>query len=187
MHQFDRAFRFVLPVAAVAILATVLSVGWLTQPDRFAKGYAPEQPIPFSHELHAGTLKMQCQYCHSGVDKSRHAGIPSVDLCMGCHKVTRTDRPAIQKLARIAASGEPLPWQRVHTLPDHVFFDHRPHVNAGIACQSCHGEVQTMKVITREMGMRMGNCLACHRDPHAALPPGSKITKGAENCAACHR
>jgi hypothetical protein len=187
MHRFDRAFRFVLPAAAVAILATVSSVGWFTQPDRFAKGYAPEQPIPFSHELHAGTLRMQCQYCHSGVDRSRHAGIPSVDLCMGCHKVTRTDRPAIQKLTRIANTGEPLPWQRVHTLPDHVFFDHRPHVNAGITCQSCHGEVQTMKVLTREMGMRMGNCLGCHRDPHAALPPDSKITKGAENCAACHR
>jgi hypothetical protein len=131
MHRFDRAFRFVLPAAAVAVLATVLSVGWLTEPDRFAKGYAPEQPIPFSHQLHAGTLRMACQYCHSGTEKSRHAGIPSVDLCMGCHKVTKADTPAIQKLAKVAASGEPLPWQRVHTLPDHVFFDHqigRAHV-----------------------------------------------------------
>ncbi len=187
MHRFDQAFRFVLPAGAVAVLLTVLTVGWFTQPDRFAKGYAPEQPIAFSHELHAGTLRMQCQYCHSGVDKSRTAGIPSVDLCMGCHKVTRTETPAIQKLTQIANSGQPLLWQRVHTLPDHVFFDHRPHVNAGITCQSCHGEVQTMKVVTREMGMRMGNCLACHRDPHAALPAGSKITRGAENCAACHR
>ncbi len=187
MHPFDRAFRFVLPAGAAAILITVLAVGWIAEPDRFAKGYAPEQPIAFSHQLHAGTLRMQCQYCHSGADKSRIAGVPSVDVCMGCHKVTRTDRPDIQKLARIAASGEPLPWKRVHTLPDHVFFDHRPHVNAGIACQSCHGEVQTMQVVRREMGMRMGNCLACHRDPRAALPPGSKIAKGPEYCAACHR
>jgi len=138
----------------------------------------PEQPIAFSHELHAGTLRIPCQYCHSGADKSRHAGIPSVDLCMGCHKVTRIDRPAIQKLTRIANSGEPLPWQRVHTLPDHVFFDHRPHVNAGIACQSCHGEVQTMKVLTREMGMRMGNCLAAIGITTRPCRPGSKITQG---------
>lgn len=187
MHPFDRMFRFVLPVGAVAVLCTVLAVGWLAQPDRFAKGYAPAQPIPFSHQLHAGTLKISCAYCHSGASKSRAAGVPSVETCMGCHSVTKTDKPAIQTLARAYANNEPIAWQRVHTLPDHVFFDHRPHVNAGIACQTCHGEVQNMPVLRREMGMRMANCLACHRDPHAALPPGSKVTRGGEHCAACHR
>ena len=166
MHPIDRLFRFVLPLGGIAVLGTVLAVGWLAQPDRFAKGYAPEQPIPFSHQLHAGTLKIACAYCHS---------------------VTKTDKPAIQTLARAYANNEPIAWQRVHTLPDHVFFDHRPHVNAGIACQTCHGEVQNMPVLRREMGMRMANCLACHRDPHAALPPGSKVTRGGEHCAACHR
>jgi hypothetical protein len=106
---------------------------------------------------------------------------------MGCHKVTRTDRPAIQQLTQAFNEGKPLEWKRVHTLPDHVFFDHRPHVNAGIACQSCHGEVQNMKVVERQLNMRMGACLDCHRDPHEALPKGSKITRGAEHCAACHR
>lgn len=187
MNPIDRLFRFVLPLGAVAVLGTVLTVGWFTQPDRFVKGYAPEQPIPFSHQLHAGTLKMSCAYCHSGTTKSRVAGVPSAETCMGCHKVTKTDRPAIQALAKAFELNQPIVWKRVHTLPDHVFFDHRPHVNAGIACQSCHGEVQNMKVLTREMGMRMGNCLACHRDPHAALPKDSKIARGAENCAACHR
>ena len=187
MHLYDRVFRLVLPAGAIAVLGTVLAVGWFTQPDRFARGYAPEQPIPFSHQLHAGTLKMTCTYCHSGAAKSRAAGVPSVETCMGCHKVTKTDVPAIQALTRIYNTGEALPWKRIHTLPDHVFFDHRPHVNAGVACQTCHGEVQTMKVVRREMGMRMSNCLACHRDPRAALPTGSKITKAAEHCAACHR
>ena len=106
---------------------------------------------------------------------------------MGCHTVTRTDRPAIQKLTRIYNEGRPLLWQRVHTLPDHVFFDHRPHVKAGIVCQTCHGEVQTMTVVSRQMGMRMGNCLGCHRDPRAALPSDTKIVKAAEHCWACHR
>lgn len=187
MHPYDRLTRLVLPVGAVAVLSTVLSVGWLAQPDRFARGFAPAQPIPFSHELHAGTMKISCQYCHSGADKSRHAGIPSVETCMGCHKVTRTDRPAIQALTKAFNENQPVEWKRVHTLPNHVFFDHRPHVNAGLACQTCHGEVQKMKVVERQMNMRMGACLDCHRDPHAALPKGSKITRGAEHCAACHR
>jgi hypothetical protein len=187
MHLFDRVFRLVLPLGAVAVLGTVLTVGWLAEPDRYAKGYAPQQPIPFSHQLHAGTLKLDCQYCHTGVTKSRTAGVPSLETCMGCHKVTRADRPAIQQMAKLFNEGGIVAWKRVHTLPDHVFFDHRPHVNGGIACQSCHGEVQTMPVLRREMSMRMSNCLACHRDPHAALPKGSTITKAAENCAACHR
>ena len=187
MHPFDRAFRFVLPTGAVSVLATVLTVGWFSQPDRFVKGYAPEQPIAYSHQLHAGTLKIPCLYCHSGPERSRVAGVPSVEVCMGCHRVTRTDRPAIQQLTKIYKSDAPLEWQRVHTLPDYVFFDHRPHVNAGILCQTCHGEVQTMTVLTREMGMRMGNCLGCHRGPRAALPPDSKIVRAAEHCAVCHR
>jgi hypothetical protein len=187
MHPFDRLFRFVLPPGVVAVLATVICVGWFTQPDRFARGYAPEQPIAFSHQLHAGTLKVPCAYCHSGASRSRVAGVPSVETCMGCHKVTKTDSPEIKKLTAIYESGQPLTWNRIHTLPDHVFFDHRPHVAAGIACQSCHGEVQTMKVVSRQMSLRMSNCLGCHRDPHEALPQGSPIKRGPENCAACHR
>ena len=187
MHPLDRATRFVLPVGALAVLLTVLTVGWFTQPDRFAKGYAPQQPIAFSHQLHAGVMKMQCLYCHSGATRSRSAGVPSAEVCMGCHRVTRTDSPAIQKLTRLYNAGQPILWKRVHTLPDHVYFDHRPHVNAGIACQTCHGQVQDMPVVTRVMGMRMGNCLGCHRDPHAALPKGSPITRGPEYCSACHR
>lgn len=187
MHLFDRVFRLVLPIGAVAVLSTVLAVGWVTQPDRYAKGFAPEQPIPFSHALHAGTLKVSCQYCHTGATKSRSAGVPTLETCMGCHGVTRTDRPAIQQMTRIFKEGGTVAWKRVHALPDHVFFDHRPHVNGGIACQTCHGEVQTMPVLKREMSMRMSNCLACHRDPHPALPKGTSISKAAENCAACHR
>jgi hypothetical protein len=187
MHRFDRFVRYVLPPGAVAVFATVVGVGWFTQPDRYARGYAPEQPIPFSHALHAGTLKVPCGYCHSGATRSRVAGVPSVETCMGCHRVTKTDSPAIKKLTAIYESGKPLEWKRIHSLPDYVFFDHRPHVTAGIACQSCHGEVQTMPVVSRQMSMRMGNCLGCHRDPHEALPSHSTIRRGPEHCAACHR
>ncbi len=187
MNPLDRFARVVLPIAAGAILLTVTAVGWFTQPDRFERGYAPEQPIPYSHKLHAGTLKIPCQYCHLGTTRSRFAGVPAVETCMNCHRVTKTDSPAIQKLTAIYESGKPLEWKRVHSLPDHVYFDHRPHVNAGIACQTCHGEIQTEDVVTQKMSMRMGNCLGCHRDAHAALPAGSPIQRGPENCYACHR
>ncbi len=179
--------RFILPTGVAAVLVTVFMVGWYTQPDRYVPGYQPLQPIPYSHRLHAGTLKIPCQYCHSGVLKSRVAGIPPVEKCMNCHKVTKTDSPYIKQLAAIYASGQPLDWKRVHRLPDYVFFDHRPHVSAGILCQTCHGEVETMDVLYQHMSMRMANCLGCHRDPHDALPAGSPIARGPDNCNACHR
>jgi hypothetical protein len=187
VHPRDRFWRVILPVGGIAILATVITVGWAAEPDRFVVGYAPEQPLPFSHRLHAGDNHVPCGYCHTGATRSRHAGVPAVQTCMNCHAVTRTDREPIKKLAAIYADNRPLAWQRVYTLPDHVYFDHRPHVRVGIACQTCHGEVQTMERVSREMSLRMGNCLNCHRDAHAALPAGSKVTEGPTNCFACHR
>jgi hypothetical protein len=178
--------RFILPAGTVAILCTVVAVGWFVQPDRFVQGYQPAQPIAFSHRQHPGDLRIPCLYCHSGALKSRVAGIPAIGKCLNCHRVTRVDRPEIIKLTKIYNSGQPMKWKRIHSLPDHVFFDHRPHVNAGIVCQTCHGEVQTMNVVYQNMSMRMSNCLGCHRDPKDALPD-SKITKGPEHCNACHR
>ena len=179
--------RFILPAAFVAILGTVSAVGWFTQPDRFVRGYAPVQPIAFSHQLHPGVLRIPCTYCHTGVLKSRNAGIPAVEKCMNCHKMTKTDSPDIIKLTAVFNSDEPLRWERIHFLPDYVFFDHRPHVHAGILCQTCHGEVQNMTRVYQHMSMRMSNCLGCHRDPGYALPEKSEITKGPEHCYACHR
>ena len=179
--------RFILPVAMVAILGTVAGVGWFTQPDRFVRGYAPVQPIPYSHQLHPGTLRIPCEYCHNGVLRSRQAGIPTVEKCMNCHRVTKTDSPDILKLSAIYESEKPLEWVRVHSLPDHAYFDHRPHVHAGIICQTCHGEVQNMNIVYQEMSMRMSNCLGCHRDPEYALPADSEIVNGPEHCNACHR
>jgi hypothetical protein len=106
---------------------------------------------------------------------------------MNCHEVTKTESADIIQLASIYASGEALKWERIHKLPDHAYFDHRPHVNAEILCQTCHGEIQEMAVVYQDMSMRMGNCLGCHRDPEDALPAGSNILKGAEHCLACHR
>jgi len=179
--------RFILPVALVSVLLTVLGVGWFTQPDRFVRGYEPAQPIPFSHQLHPGSLRIPCTYCHAGVLKSRQAGIPTVEKCMNCHRVTKTESPDIRKLVAIYDSAEPMHWVRIHSLPDHVYFDHRPHVSAGVLCQTCHGEVQTMNTVYQDMSMRMSNCLGCHRDPKEGLPVDSEIVNGPEHCNACHR
>lgn len=187
MHPWDRTSRTRIPIAAAAIGLTVVVVGWFTQPGRFALGYAPRQPVPFSHRIHAGNNHIPCQYCHTGADRSRHAGVPPLQTCMNCHKVTKTDSPWIQKITEMVAADEPMKWARVYALPDHVYFDHRPHVNAGIACQNCHGAVQGMELLTRAMNMRMGACLECHRNPKGALPKDSPIKNGPENCYACHR
>jgi hypothetical protein len=186
-RDFLNYSKFIHPIGIFAVLVTVLGVGWYTQPDRLVRGYQPEQPLPYSHQLHAGILRIDCLYCHTNALRSRHAGIPSVQKCMNCHTVTKVDSPDIKLLAAIYDSGDPLQWQRIHELPDHVYFDHRPHVNAGILCQTCHGEVQTMQVVYQNMSMRMGNCLGCHRNPDYALPADSQISKGAEHCFACHR
>lgn len=185
--EFLNYSKFILPMGAAAVLAVVLGVGWFVQPDRFVRGYQPAQPIPYSHQLHAGTLRIPCLYCHSGAAKSHLAGVPSVEKCMNCHKVTKTDSPAIRQLAAVYESGDALPWLRIHALPDHAYFDHRPHVHSGILCQTCHGEVQTMHVVRQTMSMRMGNCLGCHRNPRAALPAGSRIASGPDHCISCHR
>jgi hypothetical protein len=186
-RDFVAYSRFILPVGVAAVLTVVLGVGWFTQPDRYVRGYQPEQPIPYSHRLHAGVLKIPCLYCHSGAVRSRMAGIPPVEKCMNCHRVTKVDSPQIKKLAAVFAAGEPMKWARIHTLPDYVFFDHRPHVGAGMLCQTCHGEVQTMDVVSQYMSMRMGNCLGCHRDPKNALPADTTVARGPEHCNACHR
>jgi hypothetical protein len=186
-RNFLNLSKFILPVGFVAVLATVLCVGWYTQPDRFVRGFQPQQPIPYSHKLHPGVMRIPCLYCHSGALKSPQAGVPPVEKCMNCHKVTKTDSPYIRKIAAVYASGAPLEWKRIHSLPDHVYFDHRPHVSSGILCQTCHGEVQTMDVVYQNMSMRMSNCLGCHRNPKDALPADSPISRGPENCYACHR
>ena len=102
-----------------------------------------EQPIEYSHKLHAGTLEIACEYCHSGARRSIHAGVPETATCMNCHKsISTKDRPELVKLVEYYNSGEPIPWKKVHDLPDFVYFSHKRHVRGGVACQECHGEVQ---------------------------------------------
>lgn len=126
-------------------------------------GYQPEQPIHYSHALHAGVMKMECLYCHFTAEKSAHAGVPPVEVCMGCHTVVRTDSPEIKKLTEYYQKGEAPPWVRIHRTPDHAYFSHRWHVAAGVACQTCHGPVENMVEVRQWQKLEMGACMTCHR------------------------
>ncbi len=129
------------------------------------QGYAPKQPIPFSHKLHAGKYKIDCNYCHTGVNKSKSANIPSANICMNCHNQIKTESPNLKPLYEAVKNNKPIEWVRVHNLPDHAYFNHSQHVKVGgIQCQQCHGPVQEMEVVQQYSPLTMGWCINCHRE-----------------------
>jgi hypothetical protein len=125
-------------------------------------GRSPEQPIHFPHPVHVNTLKLNCVYCHYSAFKSPDPGLPAVGTCMGCHQTVATDRPEIQKLKAYADSGRPVPWVRIHKVPEYVHFPHMRHINAGVTCQSCHGQIQNMPQVFQYASLNMGWCVSCH-------------------------
>jgi len=177
------------------------------------KGYMPSQPIPFSHELHAGQVGLDCRYCHSFVEQSWHANVPSTGTCWNCHQHVKTNRPHIAEIKESVETGKPIEWVKVHKVPDYAYFNHSVHVNSGVSCVSCHGKINEMPVVFQDQSQSMGWCLDCHRAPENHLRPLDKITnlnwtakdagreqkemgeklKAAwkinppENCAGCHR
>lgn len=184
----DHALKVRLPITIFVILTSFVITFYASRSERDGVGYAPEQPINYSHKLHAGEMGIDCQYCHVGVEKGRHAMIPPVSTCMNCHSMARKDKPEIKKLIKYYEEGKPIEWKRVHKVPDYAYFNHSVHVNKGIDCASCHGDVRKMEKITQVHAFTMSNCLNCHRDPHAKMPYLSEeVKKGPENCNACHR
>ncbi|REA59923.1 cytochrome C [Dyadobacter luteus] len=128
------------------------------------QGYAPKQPISFSHKLHAGEYKIDCNYCHTGVNRGKSAHIPSANICMNCHGVIKKESPEIQKIYTSIEKNQPIEWVRVHNLPDLAYFNHAQHVNVGgVECENCHGDVAQMEVIQQRSSLTMGWCIDCHR------------------------
>jgi mono/diheme cytochrome c family protein len=128
------------------------------------QGYAPTQPIPFSHKLHAGEYEIDCKYCHTGVEKGKSANIPSANICMNCHNAIKTTSPIIQKIYEHIEKDEPIQWVRVHNLPDLAYFNHQQHVKvAGLDCENCHGNIKEMEVVQQASLLTMGWCIDCHR------------------------
>ena len=156
----QRALALVLVLATLAFATVAFAQSFWT---KLGVTQGPRQPIAYSHKIHAGKLGMNCLYCHYGAEKSPIANIPPMSTCMGCHKMAVTDRPEIQKLTGYFDRGEQIPWIEVYKLPEHVKFNHKRHVKAGIACQQCHGPVQEMSVIYQYPSLKMGWCVSCHR------------------------
>ncbi len=129
------------------------------------QGYAPTQPIAFSHALHAGEYQIDCNYCHTGVRKSKNANIPSANICMNCHSSIQTESPEIKKIYAALENNEPIEWVRVHNIPDLAYFNHAQHVAVGeVECQTCHGPVEEMEVVRQHASLTMGWCINCHRE-----------------------
>lgn len=182
------------------------------------QGYAPAQPIAFSHRLHAGELQIDCLYCHFGSEKSRYACIPAASVCMNCHKIVtaplgavraedelaqkenRKPRhivsPELQKLYTALTlddkmqrdprqTPKPIEWIKIHNVPDFVYFDHRAHVNAGVACQRCHGPIETMERVYQVEDLSMGWCVNCHRQVNQT-GIGGRTVHATTDCVACH-
>lgn len=186
--QLDYILKIRVPITAFVIVVAYLVTFFVSKPERDGVGYSPQQPINFSHKLHAGNMQIDCKYCHVGVDKSRFATVPSTNVCMNCHTIARKDRPDIIRLTQFFLENKPLTWKRVHKVPDYAYFNHSVHVNKGIDCKYCHGEVEKMEVIKQVQRFTMGACLECHRNAHDKMPEiKAMVNKGPDYCNACHR
>jgi hypothetical protein len=143
----------------------------------------PPQPIQFNHQVHVG-LGVQCLYCHPGAWKQASAGLPTISKCWGCHQQMANSKPEQQKLVDFINSGEPIRWVPVFIQPDFVYFNHRPHIAAGLNCETCHGEISRETVAQPIPGENMGWCLNCHRIKSADNP---EMRIRLTDCATCHR
>ena len=172
----------------------------------FEVGYQPDQPVEYSHKLHAGDMGMDCRYCHYPAETGAHAGVPATETCMNCHAKVKTDSPKLLPVRDSYASDKPIPWVRIHNLADYAYFNHSAHLAAGVGCQSCHGRIDQMEVVHQVEPLSMGWCLDCHRNPEPNLrhpddvtkmgvvgadfrprPEGSRKVNPPVHCSGCHR
>ena len=168
--QWANRAPLVLGIGAVALaLVAPAAVWYWFSPEFTDVGYRPQQPIEFSHKLHAGELQISCYYCHYTVERSAVASVPSTQLCMNCHQLVGRDRPTLEPLRQSASTGQPISWVRVHKVPEFAYFPHAPHITAGVGCSSCHGNVKAMDEIQQVEPLSMAWCLDCHRDPKPHL------------------
>jgi len=200
-------------LAVGALVATVAVVGFFWyygSPEYTDVGYRPDQPVAYSHKLHAGDLAIDCRYCHTGVEVSKSATVPPTQTCMNCHKMILTESQKLLPVRESWATGEPIEWVRIHKLGDFAYFNHASHIDKGVGCYSCHGNVAQMEVVSQQEPLSMGWCLDCHRTPDMHLRPLNEVTSMTwtpsadqaeyagrvkeerninppEDCSACHR
>ncbi len=205
-----------LPLKVALIIAilgflVVNGVTYYFTPKYTRVGYMPGQPVSFDHSLHAEQLGLDCRYCHTGVEKASHSNVPTVQTCMACHLHVQKQSAKLAPVRAAWESGEPIRWVRIHQAPDYVYFNHAAHVNRGISCQSCHGQVNHMTVVWHHEPQSMGWCLECHRRPENFIRDVNEVynlnytisteeqrilgrklveewgVQPPQNCAGCHR
>jgi formate-dependent nitrite reductase cytochrome c552 subunit len=190
------------------LIGTLVTAGvWYYFTPKYTRvGYQPIQPVPFSHKIHSSQLGIDCRYCHNGVEKSWFSNIPAASTCMNCHSLILKDDPRLQLVRDSYQSGTPIPWVQIHKVPDYVYFNHSVHVNRGISCVSCHGQINEMEEVYHAKSLSMSFCLDCHRNPEDNIRPLQFVTqldwKGqvdgkqlvhdwkvqpGESCSVCHR
>ncbi|WP_019143317.1 cytochrome c3 family protein [Noviherbaspirillum massiliense] len=158
----------------ILLFAAIMIARWRMAPEHTPL-QAIEQPIRFSHKHHVGDDGIDCRYCHVSVEKSSFAGLPSSQICLTCHSQLFRDSPELAPLHESARTGMPIRWNRVHDLPDFVYFDHSIHVNKGVACIECHGRVDQMPLTWRTASLEMQWCLQCHRSAPQHVRPLSQV------------
>ncbi|MBU0741969.1 cytochrome c family protein [bacterium] len=166
-----------LTIGAALVPLYIAVLIYLTfAPGTTGVGYALEQPVPYSHELHAGELGIDCRYCHIGVESGASATIPPTRTCMNCHATVKTGSERLALVRESFATGRSIPWVRVHDLPDYAYFNHSAHATRGVGCETCHGRVDKMETVYQAEGLNMGWCLGCHRAPEPYLRPVGEVT-----------
>jgi formate-dependent nitrite reductase cytochrome c552 subunit len=164
-------------VVYLVVLGSIATAGvtYYMTPKYTRVGYAPVQPVPFSHAQHVQEVGLDCRYCHSNVDKSYHSNIPTAQTCLNCHNQIKANSPLLAPvreaydIAKGVDTGKPVPWVWIHKTPDYAFFNHAIHVNRGVSCVECHGKVNEMDVVAHTQPLSMGFCIECHRDPASRL------------------
>ena len=211
---FPKSSDLIMKVAGALVglgaLSGIAAYAYFSYPTVIDTGYQPEQPVAYSHKLHAGELGINCFYCHSTVYRGAFAAIPGTEVCMGCHSNVRDKSPRLERVRSSYATGQPIAWIKIHDLPDYVFFNHQAHVTAGVSCVSCHGRIDQMVEVRQAKPLNMAWCLDCHRNPAPNVRPAELVTQldwvpdrdpaeiGREiiaakglhpptNCSGCHR
>ncbi|NOK35409.1 cytochrome C [Corallococcus exercitus] len=166
--------------AAMLLAVPAIAIGgllaYVRSPHVTNQAHPVEQPIEFDHRHHAGDEQIDCRYCHWTVEKSPSAGIPSTTVCMSCHAQVWNKSPYLTEVRKAFFADQPIPWVRVHNLPDFVYFNHSIHVSKGVGCATCHGRVDQMGAIEQASPLTMSWCLDCHRNPGPNLRPQEFIT-----------
>ena len=172
----NRLPLYVIVGGALAATAVTAGVWYYFTPKYTRVGYAPIQPVGYSHAIHVDQLGLDCRYCHSAVETSWYANVPSASVCMNCHNQVLREDPKLALVRESAASGQPIPWVQIHKVPDYVYFNHAVHVNRGVSCVECHGQINRMEEVHHAKPLSMAFCLDCHRNPASRLRPLEKVT-----------